>query len=52
MGSRWAQNSENDFGFDFFEQYHKDSDEFLNHIIRVTGDGTWVSFVNGETKEQ
>jgi hypothetical protein len=36
----------------FFEQYHKDGDEFLNHVIRVTGDETWVSFVNVETKEQ
>jgi hypothetical protein len=31
------------------EQYQKDSDEFLSHI--VTGDETWVSFVNVETKE-
>jgi hypothetical protein len=34
------------------ERYHKDGDEFLNHIVRVTGDETWVSFVNVETKEQ
>jgi hypothetical protein len=34
------------------EQYHKDGAEFLNHIVRVTGDETWVSFVNVETKEQ
>jgi hypothetical protein len=33
-----------------FERYHKDGDEFLNHI--VTGDETWVSFVNVETKER
>jgi hypothetical protein len=26
--------------------------EFLNHIIRVTGDETWVAFVNVEIKEQ
>jgi hypothetical protein len=32
------------------EHYHKDGDEFLNHI--VTGDETWVSFVNVEIKEQ
>jgi hypothetical protein len=31
------------------EQYHKDSDEFLSHI--VTGDETWVLFVTVETKE-
>jgi hypothetical protein len=36
----------------FLEQYHKDADEFLNHIVRVTGDETWLSFVNFETKEQ
>jgi histone-lysine N-methyltransferase SETMAR len=34
----------------FLELYHKDGEEFLNHII--TGDETWVSFVNVETKEQ
>jgi hypothetical protein len=37
---------------DFLERYDKDGDEFLNHIVRVTGDETWVSFVNVETKEQ
>jgi hypothetical protein len=36
----------------FLERYHKDSNEFLNHIVQVTGDEIWVSFVNGETKEQ
>jgi hypothetical protein len=36
----------------FLERCHKDGDEFLNHIVRVTGDETWVSFVNAETKEQ
>jgi hypothetical protein len=36
----------------FLECYHKNSDEFLSHIIRVTGDDTWVSFMNVETKEQ
>jgi hypothetical protein len=46
------QNAENGFGFDFFlEQYHKNGDEFPNHIVQVT-DETWVSFVNVETKEQ
>jgi hypothetical protein len=34
----------------FLEWYHKDGDEFLNHVICVTGDETWVSFVNAETK--
>jgi hypothetical protein len=36
----------------FLEQYHKDGDEFLNHVVQVTGDETWVSSVNVETKEQ
>jgi hypothetical protein len=35
----------------FLERYHKDGNEFLNHIMQVT-DETWVSFVNVETKEQ
>jgi hypothetical protein len=54
MGSKNAhgctQNAENGFGF--LERYHEDSNKFLNHIIRVRGDETWVSFVNFETKEQ
>jgi hypothetical protein len=36
----------------FLERYHKDCDEFLDHIVQVTGDETWVSFVNAETNEQ
>jgi hypothetical protein len=32
------------------ERYHQDGNKFLNRII--TGDETWVSFVNVETKEQ
>jgi hypothetical protein len=47
-----AKNAENKFGFDFLERYHKDGDEFLSHIVRVTGDEIWVSFVNVETKKQ
>jgi hypothetical protein len=42
MGSKnahkCAQNVENGFSFDFLGQYHRDADEFLNHIIQVTGD--------------
>jgi hypothetical protein len=34
------------------ERYHKDGDEFVNHIVRVIGDETWVALVNVETKEQ
>jgi hypothetical protein len=56
MGSKnvhgCSQTTENDFGFDFLKRYHKYGDEFLNHIIQVTGDETWVSFENVETKEQ
>jgi hypothetical protein len=53
MGSEGAQNAEISFGFDFFlERYHEDGNEFLNHIVRVTGNETWVSFVNVKTKEQ
>jgi hypothetical protein len=55
MGSenahRCAQNAENGFGFDFLEQYHKDGDEFISHIVRVTGAETWILFVNVETKD-
>jgi histone-lysine N-methyltransferase SETMAR len=36
----------------FLKRCHKDGDNFLKHIARVTGDETWVSFVNVETKEQ
>jgi hypothetical protein len=36
----------------FLECYHKDGDECLNHIIQLTGDETYVLFVNVETKEQ
>jgi histone-lysine N-methyltransferase SETMAR len=36
----------------FSERDHKDGDEFLNQIVRKSGDETWVSFMNAETKEQ
>jgi hypothetical protein len=32
----------------FFRAIPQDGDEFLNHIVRVTGNETWVSFVNVE----
>jgi hypothetical protein len=38
--------------FTFLEQYHKDGDEFLSHIVWATGDETCISFVNVETKDQ
>jgi hypothetical protein len=47
-----AQNAENDFGYVCLERYHKDGNEFVDHIVQVTGDETLVSFVNIETKEQ
>jgi hypothetical protein len=47
-----ARNAEIGFDFDFLKRHHKDGDEFLNHIVRVTGDVTWVSFVNVEKTEQ
>jgi hypothetical protein len=37
---------------DFLEQYYKDGDEFLSHIVWVIDDETYVSFANVETKEQ
>jgi hypothetical protein len=36
----------------FLDQYHKNSVEFLNHVLRVIGDETRVSFMNVEAKEQ
>jgi hypothetical protein len=56
MGSenahRGAQNTDNGFGFDFLEHSHKDDNEFLSHTVQETGDETWVSSVNVETKKQ
>jgi hypothetical protein len=45
-------NADNGFGFDILKRYHKDGDEFLNHILRPTGYETWVLVANVETKEQ
>jgi hypothetical protein len=54
MGSENArgctQNTENGLGIEFFDRYHKYSNEFLNNI--VTGDETQISFMNAETTEQ
>jgi hypothetical protein len=36
----------------FLERYHEDDDGFLSHIVRVTDDEIWVSFVNVRTKGQ
>jgi hypothetical protein len=32
--------------------YHRDGNAFLSHVVQVTDDETWVSFVNVEAKEQ
>jgi hypothetical protein len=38
---------------DILERHHKDDDEFLNHIIRVTDDEIWILFMDVvESKEQ
>jgi hypothetical protein len=47
-----AQSTENYFGFDFLEQYHKNRDEFLNGTARVTSDETWVSYRNIGNKDK
>jgi hypothetical protein len=57
MGSENAhgctQKAENGFGYYFsYSDTAKMATNFLSHIVRVTGDETWVSFVNAETKEQ
>jgi hypothetical protein len=50
---RCAQNANNVLWlYLFLERYHKDGDKFLSHIVQITGNETWVSFVNVETKEQ
>jgi hypothetical protein len=47
-----SQNTENCFGFDFFQSDGAKMLMNFSIILRVTGDETWVSFVNVETKEQ
>jgi hypothetical protein len=37
---------------DFLEESHKDGNKFLSHSVCITGDETWVSFVNVETEDQ
>jgi hypothetical protein len=46
------QNTKNSLGFDILEWYHKDGDEVFNHIIQITADETWVSYVHVGTKDQ
>jgi hypothetical protein len=40
------------FVFEFLVRYQKDGDEFLNDIVSVTDDETWISFVNAQNNEQ
>jgi hypothetical protein len=35
----------------FFERYHKHGDEFLNHVVQITGNETWVPFMDVKIKE-
>jgi hypothetical protein len=48
--ARWVSKILTGASFTFLERYHKDGNEFLNHIL--TSDETWVSFVNVESKGQ
>jgi hypothetical protein len=48
MGAHRLQKMSSAFA-DILERYHKDGNQFLNHIVSVTGDETCVSFVNVET---
>jgi hypothetical protein len=34
----------------FWNDTTKNDDVFLHHIAQVTGDGTWASFVNVQSK--
>ncbi|GBN41818.1 hypothetical protein AVEN_130061-1 [Araneus ventricosus] len=38
-----------DAALEFLSRYHTDGEDFLNRI--VTGDETWVAYVNAETKQ-
>jgi hypothetical protein len=51
MGAHKTQKMALASNLTFSEHCHKDGDQFLSHIIQITGDETWVSFVNFETKE-
>jgi hypothetical protein len=44
-----AQNTENVFSFAFLRVIPQDGDEFLNHIILLTVDETWVKAVDAHT---
>jgi hypothetical protein len=39
-------------GLRFLQQYHKEGDELLSHIIWATRHKTWVSFANVTVKDQ
>jgi hypothetical protein len=56
--ARWVPKQLTDFhktqrmgsAMTFLQRYSEEGDEFLDRI--VTGDETWVQFMNAETKEQ
>jgi hypothetical protein len=48
---RGVQKEEMILALAFLGQYRKNGQEFLNHFLIVTDDGTSVSFVTEETKE-
>jgi predicted RNA-binding protein with RPS1 domain len=47
-----ASNDEKGFdsALNVLERYQKDGDEFLSHIVCVTGDEIWVSILDVEPK--
>jgi hypothetical protein len=46
-----SQIAESGFSCGFLERYHKDG-KFLNHIILITGDETWIKAVDAHTFKQ
>jgi hypothetical protein len=54
MSGKMVHNAENGFLrlLHFQRDTTKDGYACLNHLVRLTGDATWVSIVNLETEEQ
>jgi hypothetical protein len=50
-GHGYAQKGKNGLGFDFFRAIPQIW-RLIYHIVRVTGDETWFSFVNSKIKKQ
>jgi hypothetical protein len=48
----YEKDANNGCSFDILQRCHKAGGEFLNNIVRVTGDETWLLFLNVETEEQ